>query len=113
MLLSALVLASTASAAIFTGRPANATVGVGGETFRLSWLDDGKAPSLAEIGQTKIELCIGSRATHECPQVAGTVNVGAQKDLNFTVDANIGEDGQYYFFKYTGNNFVGYSTRFL
>lgn len=113
MLVPALVLACTASAAIFTGRPANATVGVGGAVFRISWVDDSKQPSLAEIGNTTIELCLGSRDAHECPQVAGTVDVAAQKDLNFTVDARIGEDGQYYFFKYTADNYTSYTTRFL
>lgn len=121
MLASALLLlASTASAAVFGARPANSTVGVAGEPFTLKWMDDGETPTLKDMGKTEIELCVGSRDSHVVVQkVASIDDMEATKNATFTPDPSIGEDGQYYFFKYTataqveGKPFVDYSARFL
>lgn len=121
MLASALLLlAGTASAAVFGARPANSTVGVAGEPFVLKWGDDGEKPTLKEMGRTEIELCVGSRANHVVVQkVASVDDMEATVNATFTPDASLGEDGQYYFFKYTataqvnGTAFVDYSARFL
>lgn len=114
MLLSALAttllaLASPASAAIFTARPANSTIGRGGEEFTLKWMDDGKAPSLADIGVTRIDLCVGGRTNNAVVQeITPGVDLGKQANITFTVNPSIGENGQYYLFKYTSasNNVV-------
>ncbi|KAL1407013.1 hypothetical protein Q8F55_006426 [Vanrija albida] len=114
MLLSALAstllaLAAPASAAIFTARPANSTIGRGGEEFTLKWMDDGKAPSLADIGVTRIDLCVGGR-THNAvvQEITPGVDLGKQANITFTVNPSAGENGQYYLFKYTSasNNVV-------
>jgi len=106
----ALVLAAAPAAAkIFTARPANSTVGKGGEPFRLSWMDDGEEPTLATIGPVRIDLCVGTGEKNVVVQeVAPAVDLSKQSNLTFTVDPKAGENGQYYFFKYTAaDNVMG------
>lgn len=120
MLPALLLLAGSASAAVFGARPANSTVGVAGEPFTLKWMDDGEQPSLKEMGKTEIDLCVGSRAQHEVVQKVATIDdMEATVNATFTPDPKIGEDGQYYLFKFTssaqvnGTAFTDYSARFL
>lgn len=119
MFASLLVLAAPASAAVFASRPANSTVATAGEPFELKWIDDGTQPTLAAMGPTDIDLCVGTKESHVCIQKVAEGFDMSQNTTTFTPDASLGEDGQYYLFKYTaGNQFEGkvfedYSARFL
>jgi hypothetical protein len=114
-----LLLLPAVSAAVFSARPANSTVATAGQPFELKWMDDGSKPSLAEMGPTDIDLCVGSVANHVCIQKVAEDFDMTKNTTTFTPDASLGEDGQYYLFKYTAGNqhegkvFEDFSARFL
>ncbi|CAK9779479.1 hypothetical protein CC85DRAFT_288547 [Cutaneotrichosporon oleaginosum] len=119
MFASLLLLAAPASAAVFAARPANSTVAIAGQPFELKWIDDGQKPTLAEMGPTDIDLCVGTKEQHVCIQKVVEDYDMTQNKTTFTPDPSLGEDGQYYLFKYTAGNqyegkvFEDFSARFF
>ena len=57
--LSLLVLVSSAAAALYPTRPIASTVFSAGRMSTITWIDDGTAPSLSQIGPMRIDLYYG------------------------------------------------------
>jgi hypothetical protein len=100
--LSLLALAAPALATIYTISPVTSTVSTGGQALHVQWTDDGATPSLSEIGAASINLCVGSQTNQTCVQELGaSVDVSKATYVNATIDPSVGENGDFYFIRYT------------
>ena len=57
--LALLLLVSSAAAALYPTRPIASTVFSAGRMSTITWIDDGTAPSLPQIGPVRIDLFSG------------------------------------------------------
>lgn len=120
MFAALLALAAPALATIYTTNPVAHTQAYGGQVLRIDWVDDGEAPNLPDIGPCSIDLCIGSESNQRCIQNLGeSVDVSAASSISATIDPSVGENGKYYFIRYSSLNlkegeypYQQYSARF-
>lgn len=105
MRFSLLALLPIAAATVYVTNPTDPTTATGGQTLQVKWIDDGKAPRLADIGVCKVDLCIGTHTTQICLQnLAEKVDVSAATYISTTIDPKAGENGKYYFVKFTSGS---------
>ncbi|KAI0827283.1 hypothetical protein BC628DRAFT_1368658 [Trametes gibbosa] len=99
-----LAAASPAFANLFITSPVASTTWTAGQQATISWQDDGKSPSLADLGSCKVSLYVGSQTQQTLvQQVVTDVNVGTTNSIVFTPDASVGENGPYYFIRVDSN----------
>lgn len=107
----ALYLLSPAEAGISTNTPFNGVTWNGGDTENVVWVDDGKAPKLAEIGLTSVDLMKGDAKTQAFVTNIGKVQAAA-KEVQFKVPKDVGPVGNDYFIKYTAGTYTAFSGTF-
>jgi len=107
----ALYLLSPAEAGISTNTPFNTVVWNGGETEKVVWVDDGKAPKLAQIGVTTIDLMMGNSTSQVLIANIGKVPATA-KQIDYKVPEDVGPSGDNYFIKYTAGTYTAFSGTF-
>ncbi|ORY30561.1 hypothetical protein BCR39DRAFT_109548 [Naematelia encephala] len=101
-ILSLLLLLQPSLAKVYCTGPTASTVGVGGQVLTVTWADDGSSPTVAEIGQSSIDLYVGSVDKQTALQnLAASVDVSKASSVSATVNPTIGESGNYYFVKFT------------
>jgi len=118
VLLSA--LAGSALAAISPTSPVAATTCTGGDVCKIAWIDDGKSPSAASMGETAIDLYTGSDTQQTLvASLTGVADPATVTQVSPTIPANVGPNGQY-FIRFTSHNLkdaagqpvMAFSTRF-
>jgi hypothetical protein len=107
----ALYLFSSAEAGITTNTPFNTVTWNGGETETVVWDDDGKAPKLAEIGITTIDLFFGNETSQTLVANIGKAPATA-KTIDYKVPKDVGPPGNSYFIKYTAGTYTSFSGSF-
>lgn len=107
----ALYLLSPADAGISTNSPFNSITWKGGEGEKVVWVDDGKAPKLAQIGITSIDLMMGDASSQTFVANIGKVPATA-KQINYEVPEDVGPPGSNYFIKYTAGDYTAFSGTF-
>lgn len=65
-----------------------------GSSFKLTWRDDGVAPSLATFGQTTFSLGVGGSVQQVLLQTLGTADVSKVNSLSINIDADVGQSAQ-------------------
>ncbi|ETS63071.1 hypothetical protein PaG_02846 [Moesziomyces aphidis] len=104
--LAVLVLAA-ADAAVSTiviTKPVASTTGHGGKRLSVEWNDDGKSPSRRDWGRVNIYLATGSRDVQYKLQTLDTNVSYDQGQARYSIDANAGPNGGYYFLRFEGTN---------
>lgn len=100
--IGALALVQTALAGVYITEPVGNTVSVGGETITVKWADNGQSPSVADIGPCSIDIYTGNVNSQTLLQNLGaSVDVSKTSQIMTTIDTSIGEDGDYYFVRFT------------
>ncbi|KAF8581226.1 hypothetical protein K439DRAFT_1354734 [Ramaria rubella] len=95
-------MTTRALAAIFITNPVATTIGQGGQNMTLQWMDDGAAPSLADIGPCEIGLYSGNMEQQtELQSIAPSVNVSTQMIQSFIINSTIGPNSPHYFIRIT------------
>lgn len=100
--------------------PVASTVGNGGKTLSIKWVDNGKSPKLSNWNGVNIFLATGDVNTqYKLQQLAANVS-DSKKSASYVVDASIGPNGGYYFIrmdsvhvnKSTGFPYMAFSSKF-
>ncbi|RIA92406.1 hypothetical protein C1645_765223 [Glomus cerebriforme] len=109
---AALYLVSSTEANISTNTPFKTVTWNGGENEKVVWVDDGKAPKLADIGITTIDLMAGGPENQVLVNNIGKVAATA-KQIDYNVPKTVGPPGDFYFIRYTAaNGFSAFSGTF-
>ncbi len=82
----------------------SSTTGHGGKRLHIDWKDDGKAPTRRDWGKINIYLATGSRDVQYKLQTLDTNVDYYQGSANYTINANVGPNGGYYFLRFEGTN---------
>lgn len=107
----ALYLLSPVSAGITTNTPFNTVTWEGGDDEDIIWADDGKAPKLADIGITSIDLMMGNSTNQIF--IANIAKVPATaKRVEYHVPETVGPISNDYFIKYTAGTYTSFSGSF-
>ncbi|CAB4391791.1 unnamed protein product [Rhizophagus irregularis] len=107
----ALYMLSPVSAGITTNTPFASVTWEGGDDEDIIWADDGKAPKLADLGITTIDLMMGNSTVQVF--VANIAKVPATaKQVEYHVPETIGPISNNYFIKYTAGTYTSYSGSF-
>ncbi|KAG8216155.1 hypothetical protein J3R82DRAFT_8161 [Butyriboletus roseoflavus] len=106
-----LALAASALANVFITSPVTSTTMTGGQQASITWMDDGKQPSLAQFGNATIGIYTGNAVVQTPLQmIPGSINVSAMSSISFTPDATIGPDSNEYFIRFTSLSYMNPST---
>jgi hypothetical protein len=93
-----LALASSSFASVFLTSPTASSTFTGGQQATISWIDDGKQPSLQAFGSASIGIFTGNAIQQTMlQQVVASVNVATTGTVQFTPDPSIGPNGNEYF----------------
>ncbi|CAB4434357.1 unnamed protein product [Rhizophagus irregularis] len=107
----ALYMLSPASAGITTNTPFATVSWEGGDDEEIIWADDGKAPKLADLGITTIDLMMGNSTNQVF--IANIAKVPATaKKVEYHVPETIGPISNDYFIKFTAGTYTSYSGSF-
>lgn len=82
----------------------SSTTGHGGKRLSVEWNDDGKSPSRRDWGRVNIYLATGSRDVQYKLQTLDTNVSYDQGQARYSIDANAGPNGGYYFLRFEGTN---------
>ncbi|KAG9024189.1 hypothetical protein FRB95_011961 [Tulasnella sp. JGI-2019a] len=105
-LLFAASLIGQAAATIYVTQPVASTTCPAGQPCTVAWNDDGTTPALGTIGACSIDLCTGGVQTQTCLQnIAPSMDVSQNAQVQFNPDASIGENGAMWFIKFTSINY--------
>ncbi|GAA6023195.1 hypothetical protein JCM10207_004476 [Rhodosporidiobolus poonsookiae] len=97
-LLSALV--APALAKVYIYKPVESSKYAPGDTFTVSWRDDGESPSWTEWGASTIGLYTGSATSQTLLTTLGTVDDAAKSPAQrITIDGGWGPDSSEYFIR--------------
>ncbi|GAA6008489.1 uncharacterized protein JCM10292_006942 [Rhodotorula paludigena] len=100
---SAAVLALSLPAALakpFIYKPVAASHYAAGDSFTISWRDDGNAPSWTEFGRTSIGLYSGSsQVQYRLAQVGLIEDASQTSEVRITIDPVWGPDSDEYFIR--------------
>ncbi|KAF5343558.1 hypothetical protein D9758_012965 [Tetrapyrgos nigripes] len=95
------LLTSGAFAAVYINSPTESIGMTGGQTAKISWIDQGSGPSLADFGDAKIGIYTGNSKQQILLQtISDRINVAKSSSLQFTPDAGIGPNGNNYFVRF-------------
>lgn len=98
--LVALTALPAAFAAISMTAPVASTSWQAGQQQVISWMDDGKAPSLADMGVCMVSIYVGSQIQQTQLQlISNNVNVAQTGSIAFTPDPSIGANSNSYFIR--------------
>jgi hypothetical protein len=103
---------ATVTASPFTTEPVAATKWAAGQKVVIKWTDQGK-PSLTTMGPMTIDLMTGANLKQILVQNLATNVKPTAKQLAVTVPKFTGPSGVFYFLRYTSDNQVYFTTRFL
>lgn len=102
---------SPVSAGITTNTPFATVTWEGGDDEDIVWTDDGKAPKLADLGITTIDLMMGNSTVQVF--IANIAKVPATaKQVEYHVPETIGPISNNYFIKYTAGKYTSFSGSF-
>jgi len=105
-LLFAASLVGQAAATIYVTQPVASTSCIAGQACTVAWNDDGTTPALGTIGACSIDLCTGGVQTQTCLQnIAPSMDVSQNAQVQFLPDATVGENGAMWFIKFTSINY--------
>lgn len=82
----------------------SSTTAHGGKRLHVEWNDDGKAPTHRDWGRVNIFLATGSRDVQFKLQTLATNVSYNQNSGDYTLNANAGPNGGYYFLRFEGTN---------
>ncbi|KAB5590360.1 hypothetical protein CTheo_6191 [Ceratobasidium theobromae] len=83
----------------FFTAPVASTVCTAGQACTISWQDDGKAPTLADFGDSTIGVYAGSQQQQSLMQAVAPANAQTTGTITFVPDPNMGENSGAYFIK--------------
>jgi hypothetical protein len=95
--------------------PNSSTTLSAGVVSRVTWVDNGKAPSLKDFGPAKISLCHGTSEKQTMLQIlAASVNVSQKSSAEFSVNAKVGPNSNTYLIRFDslGSKDVAFSQNF-
>ena len=106
MLLALVAIAAAALQPVLAGvyctGPTGSTSAIGGQTLNVTWADDGDTPVLADVGPCSVDIYTGSvNAQTWLQNLAASVDVSKTASIMTTIDPSIGQDGAYYFVRFT------------
>jgi len=114
-------LISVAFATVFVTSPVASTTDSGGKSAVVSWMDDGKAPSLAQFGASMISIYVGNAQQQTNLQIiTNNTDVSTTSTMNFTPNPSIGPNDNHYFIRFesvngkdsTGTPYEAFSAQF-
>ncbi|KAK7472129.1 hypothetical protein VKT23_000251 [Stygiomarasmius scandens] len=92
--------ASSAFATVFITSPTATTTFNGGQSAKVSWMDDGASPNLAQFGDAKVSIFTGNAIQQTFLQeISSNVNVATTSSVEFTPNPSIGPNGNEYFIR--------------
>jgi len=98
----AFTLLPRAFATVSMTSPVATTTCQAGQPCKITWIDDGKAPSLTDFGLASIGVWVGSvNSQSEVQHIQDGVNVATTAEVDFTVDPSIGPNFNKYFVRFT------------
>ncbi|CCM05625.1 uncharacterized protein FIBRA_07854 [Fibroporia radiculosa] len=100
-------LFSLARATLYVTEPVSSTTCYGGQTCTVTWLDDGAAPLLAEIGACYVGLY--STDKNVLVQQIEPVNVASVHSLEFIPDPSAGPNTSNYYIMFTSVELANYT----
>ncbi|KAF8717232.1 Ser-Thr-rich glycosyl-phosphatidyl-inositol-anchored membrane family, partial [Rhizoctonia solani] len=95
----AAALAPAVHAAVYITEPVASTVCEAGKPCTIKWQDDGKTPTLAEMGDVLVGVYAGGAQQQTMMQNLGATNAASASTIQFTPDPAMGEDSTAYFIK--------------
>ncbi|CAE6351572.1 unnamed protein product [Rhizoctonia solani] len=101
---AAAALAPAVHAAVFVTNPVSLTVCEGSKPCVVQWKDDGKTPTLAEMGDVTVGLFTGNAQQQTLLQDLGVTNAATAQEIQFVPNPTVGEDFDRYFIKMTSVN---------
>jgi hypothetical protein len=100
-----------AHGAVYITDPVGTSSDTGGKSSTITWNDDGKQPTLAQIGLCNVGLYVGSADTQYLLQTITTnLDVSTASSLPFTPDPSVGANSNEYFIRFTALNFNSTTT---
>ncbi|KAF8336432.1 uncharacterized protein EI90DRAFT_174575 [Cantharellus anzutake] len=89
---------------MFITAPVVTTSCAAGQNCPLAWNDDGKPPTLSQIGACNVGLFVGSVSTQYLLQsISAAFDVSKAGTLNFSPDPSVGANSNQYFIRFTSN----------
>ncbi|ELU35840.1 GPI-anchored domain-containing protein [Rhizoctonia solani AG-1 IA] len=79
--------------------PVASTVCEAGKPCTIKWQDNGKTPTLAEMGDVLVGVYAGGAQQQTMMQNLGATNAASASTIQFTPDPAMGEDSDAYFIK--------------
>jgi len=93
-------LAASAFGTVFVTSPTASTTFNGGTRAEVTWIDDGRSPSLTAFGDASLSIYVGNAQQQTLLQtIVPKVNVGNVSAVQFIVDASIGPNSSQYFIR--------------
>jgi len=85
--------------------PTSSTTCSGGQRCTVAWNDNGKGVTLAQIGNTTVALYTGGKSQQTFLQPiafpAPGIDVATTASIEFTIDPTVGENGRFYFIRFS------------
>jgi len=97
--LVAVALGASALANVYITSPVLDATFTAGTQATVSWIDDGKAPSLAQFGPAKVSIYAGNALQQTQLQAIANVDVSKNSSVTFTPDPTIGPNAEQYFIR--------------
>jgi hypothetical protein len=96
-----LALAASSLASIYTTSPTANTTFTGGQQSTVSWIDDGKKPSLSDFGNCMVSIYVGNAMQQTQLQlITPSVNVATTSTIQFVPNPSIGPNSNEYFIRF-------------
>jgi len=94
-------LAASSLAAIYTTSPTANTTFTGGQQATVSWIDDGKPPSLANYSNCMVSIYVGNAMQQtQLQPIVPSVDVATTSSIQFIPNPSIGPNGNEYFIRF-------------
>ncbi|CAE6337906.1 unnamed protein product [Rhizoctonia solani] len=106
----ATALAPAVHAAVYITEPVASTVCEAGKPCTIKWQDDGKTPTLAEMGDVYVGVYTGSAKQQSMMQNLGATNAATAGTIQYVPDPSVGENSKAYFIKMTSVNLADPAT---
>jgi hypothetical protein len=92
--------AAPALANVFITSPTASSTFNGGQQAQIQWQDDGKAPTLKDMGNCKVSIYVGNALQQTSVQtIVDSVDVSTTSTIQFTPDAGAGPNSNEYFIR--------------
>ncbi|KAN0125279.1 hypothetical protein V8E53_015643 [Lactarius tabidus] len=105
LVLALAVIAPSVHATVFITNPTASTSIAAGQSFQITWQDDGTSPNVTAFGISTIGLYVGNSIQQTQLQlITNNVNVATVNSQTWTPDPTVGGNSDGYFLRFTSNS---------